>query len=234
MGRMMFGLALGLMVAQPVWGQCPGSLGIGLTVLFGSDLPVNRMRGGGFEESDARPPTKAEMAQECLKVWRQLIADSRFDVAPAVAAKALELDPTNLDAQHAVAVSSALSRPTEIERDPRAEAALNYLYPRGLFAGVGEEKGPETCPLRGGRAMPARLSDAVVPVAAEVVVPISTRVKISVGRWMCECDRATTANDREMILEGDVTIAIRGGGVSMQAPRVHVDLSAGTVRLEGK
>jgi hypothetical protein len=99
---------------------CPGTMAIGLPLLFGSDEPaspwptpmpqhvvIDLKLPADFEERQ-EPLAQKELAQECLKVWRDLVRDGRFEIAPIVAAKAAALDPTNLDAQYAVIVSQVL------------------------------------------------------------------------------------------------------------------------------
>lgn len=123
---------------------CP--LALGLPLLFGTDAPVSGNRPSppgenppifefqpvsGFEEAQ-EPPSRADLAKECLKAWRLMIADGRFDIAPAIAAKAVVYDPDNLDARHAVVVSQAL-------RD------LKLSPPRGTTAFAAQPKS-ETAP----------------------------------------------------------------------------------------
>ncbi len=114
-----------LVNVAPAAVACPGSLAIGLPLLFGSDDPtpplpaptqrdtwpvINLPMPGDLEEAQENrdQPARKEMAKECLKAWRQLIRDRRYELAPALAAKAVALDPTNLDAQHAVIVTQVL------------------------------------------------------------------------------------------------------------------------------
>ncbi len=115
-------MLLNLTSAAPA---CPGSLAIGLPLLFGSDEPtspwpaptsrdawpvVDLALPADLEEAQEfrDPPARQELAKECLKAWRQLIRERRYEFAPAVAAKAAALDPSNLEAQHAVIVSQVL------------------------------------------------------------------------------------------------------------------------------
>src|SRR3954451_24537843 len=76
---------------------CPGTFAIGLPLLFGCDEPtspwpmatdqrpiIDLNLPAGFDEAQdtAEPLGRKALAQECLKVWRQLVRDGRFDLAP--------------------------------------------------------------------------------------------------------------------------------------------------------
>ena len=96
---------------------CPGTFAIGLPLLFGSDEPtppwqastelrpiIDLKLPAGFDEAqDAGEPLgRKGLAQECLKVWRQLVRDGRFDLAPVVAAQTACLEPTKIEVQQAL------------------------------------------------------------------------------------------------------------------------------------
>lgn len=290
-----------LVLAGPAAAMCPGTMCLGLPLLFGSDAPpavapaptgcdfepiVDLQLPGDLEEAQEAVPAASEQAKECLKVWRQLIADGRFDLAPVVAAKALALDPNNREARQAVAVSKVLrsepgacctpvatqTRPVVVksDNDRIVDSVLSYMMPDGLLSGCPVNGRPMStvskvaastsscaCKAKCG----SENSTAAVTVPPTITQPralmfgagvncdaglatcagatcqtLSTtkRVTIKSGAWQLECDRVASLNGREMILDGNVTMTMRAHDISLQAGRVHVNLTDGSIQIDGK
>lgn len=196
-----------LVLAGPAAAMCPGTMCLGLPLLFGSDAPpavapaptgrdfepiVDLQLPGDLEEAQEAVPAASEQAKECLKVWRQLIADGRFDLAPVVAAKALALDPNNREARQAVAVSKVLrsepgacctpvatqTRPVVVksDNDRIVDSVLSYMMPHGLLG-----DGPNgECPISGcpaGGSSVSGSSVSKVSQAAATTTPCACKAK---------------------------------------------------------
>lgn len=285
---------LGISLSNAAQAFCP--LGIGLPLLFGTDAPntdAKSYRPGdgpplidfravsGLDEAQ-EPPNRAELAKECLKAWRRLIADGKFDIAPAVAAKAVTYDPTNIDARHAVVVSQVLRdmnakqrrentafaaspKPETINTMPRkgpqagdfelfeettiddaiVKATLKHMFPGGLLGTC-----PATCPMPRLEAPPKIFeqhraivagtscpsSQCVAPtirqVAATVPVSPAKFITVKAAGWQIECERIVRMDEREMILDGNVTMSMRNRDVTVQAGRVRVNLTDGSIHVD--
>lgn len=268
---------------------CPGSMFLGLPLIFGPDEPATswpvRMAADaapvinlpkGLEEAQEHrdPPSRKEQAQESLKVWRQLVREGRFSAAAVVAAKAAALDPTNIDVQQAVMVSHVLRNVGEQTKTPSisvstaccetrspecplsmtAECALKHMFPNGLLAG-GQKTKTCTCKKNGEKAIgevksetteidrragvalkrlfPGNIVEGAnapeIRLASFEVRPLKERVTIKTANWQIECDRVAQPSDREMILEGNVTMRQRD--ISVAAGRVRLNLIDGTFQI---
>jgi hypothetical protein len=344
---------------------CPGLLAIGLPLLFGAEETTSSPQStAGFDEAQEQADCldRKAMAQECLKIWRQLVRDGRFDIAPTVAAKAALLDPTNADVQKAVMVSQVLrgigetARPetnaatkaTAATSKPRAECELeicpgtirgiaNGLTPAGQLTPDLNVPPCPACPLQCPAICPADvkiaqpkhsiqfmfplpfvstpnlpgsgfvikyLTSAVPPRPAppmpvkvesancdhcptapatenKVIVDrtlnhlfpgglltgacdsapaqcgslmfgagvncdaglvgsiravshtVPKRVSITTSAMQVECDRVLLMNEREMIVEGNVHLTMRQRDVTVRGGRVRVDLTSGSLQVEG-
>lgn len=295
MSRIVPTFLLVLALAAPVAAMPPGTLALGLPLLFGSDTvpatgPTSTPRDAepiidlklpsDLDEAQEHrePPTRAEQARECLKVWRQLVADGKFDIAPLVAAKALKLDPTSREARSAVIASKALrgiecgsccdhtetapARPApKTEEEQIVQTTLKHLFPTGLLTGCTNEAkitattATTRCSCTSKREAPKAQDAATIESPAKaplmfgagincdagLVCTVSMqskepakRVTIKTAAWQFECDRASTLSEREMILDGNVTMTMHGRDVTVQAARVRVNMIDGSVQVEGK
>jgi protein involved in polysaccharide export with SLBB domain len=86
----------------------------------------------------------------------------------------------------------------------------------------------------GGVNCDAGLIGLLRPVSRAVPATVNNRVTIKTAAWVVECDRVVMMNEREMTVEGNVSLTMRQRDMTVQGSRVRVNLTDGSIQVDGK
>ena len=197
-----------------------------------------------------------QLAQECLKAWREVWKLGRFDLAPVLANKAVAFDPECLEARHAQVVSE-LMRMAGGQKPCNGCCSSDGNQVGGGIVGVWraiQECGSDNCCEGKNTLGSAQWDIHLKPFvwswftnnksAAPKILPVvhvvpmgaaptkENRVTFSTTTWRAECDRLSMQSNGEIVFEGAVHIRFAQPGMEMTADRVLANPATGAIHAD--
>ena len=169
------------------------------------------------EEQDFAPPkTRQVLALECLDCWRMLWKQGRYDHAARVAEKAVQFDPANVDAQHALVVSRLIHESASNQSTTSFRNAPNISVEIDIRPNILSwfRKSPPT---------------PTTPVVHLTPVLTANRVEIATPTWRGQCNQFTMQGTHA-VLSGEVRLEMIGGKMEIRAEQVIIDMATGNLQ----
>ena len=145
-------------------------------------------------------------------LWKQ----GRYDHAARVAEKAVQFDPANVDAQHALVVSRLIQESagnqstTSFRNAPNISVEID-IRPNILSWFRKSSPAPTT------------------PVVHLTPVLTANRVEIATPTWRGQCNQFTMQGTHA-VLSGEVRLEMIGGKMEIRAEQVIIDMATGNLQ----
>ena len=171
------------------------------------------------EQEFAPPKTRQVLANECLDCWRVLWKQGRYDHAARVAEKAAQLDPANVDAQHALIVSRLIQESAGHQTTTSFRNAPTVSVEIDIRPNV----------LSWFRKSSPTPTASATPVVHLTPALIANRVEIATPHWRGLCNQFTMQGSHA-ILSGDVRLEMTTGKMEIRAEQVIIDMATGNLQ----